>query len=248
MALEAGIGGEGPVPARFADLDPCHGLYALAQNIASLLSESMSMLREAKGFVRIAGDAEEENMPAGPPMSPLTVSYFTMWALFDVRFGSSRETMGSCILRIAPEFDFPAWLTDTVQLMQQSRMGFFVLCGSEGGGVLLREVGKRAVVSCTVPAGYAGSEGEVWFVRVLPPPHSLCRRHIVINTPYVIRDYPERAFVDYLERELARMKEQKTPSRTDDLHGHLMKYGRQPNHWNEYILCAYMVIGMRQSF
>ena len=238
MALEAGIGGEGPVPARFAGLDPCHGLYALAQNIASLLSESMSTLREAKGFVRIAGDAEDEYMPAGPPMSPLTVSYFTMWALFDVRFGSSRETMGSCILRIAPEFDFPSWLTDTVRSMQQSRMGFYVHCGSEGEGVLLREVGTREIVSCTVPAGYAGSEGEVWFVRVLPPPHSLCRRHIVINTPYVIRDWPERAYIDYLERELARMKAKKPP-RTDDLHDHLMKYGPEPNHWNEYIFCAY---------
>ena len=64
-------------------------------------------------------------------------------------------------------------------------------------------------------------------------------RCIVFNTPYVIRDYPEEAFVDYLERELARMKAQKRPSRTDDLHGHLMKYGPEPNHWNEYIPCAY---------
>ena len=64
-------------------------------------------------------------------------------------------------------------------------------------------------------------------------------RCIVFNTPYVIRDYPEEAFVDYLERELARMKAQKRPPRTDDLHGHLMNYGPGPNHWNEYILCAY---------
>ena len=71
------------------------------------MAESISGMREAKGFVRIAGGAEDEYMPSGPPMSPLTVSYFSMWAFFDVRFGSSRETMGSCILRIAPEFDLP---------------------------------------------------------------------------------------------------------------------------------------------
>ena len=171
-------------------------------------------------------------------MSPLTVSYFTMWALFDVRFGSSRETMGSCILRIAPEFDCPSWLIDAVERMQQSRMGFYVQCGSEGEGVLLREVGTREIVSCTVPAGYTGREGQIWFVRVLPPPNRLCRHHIVFNTPYVIRDYPERTFVDYLERELARMKAKKLP-RTDDAHGRLMKYGPDPNHWNEYIFCAY---------
>ena len=239
MALEAGFGDDGPVPGKFADLEPCHAMYALAQNVASLMAESISGMREAKGYVRIAGDAEDEYMPSGPPMSPLTVSYFTMWALFDVRFGSSRETMGSCILRIAPEFDCPSWLTDAVERMQQSRMGFYVHCGNDGEGVLLREVGTREIVSCTVQAGYAGGEGEVWFVRVLPPPNHSCRRHIVFNTPYVFRDYPEGAFVDYLERELARMKAQKKLPRTADAHGHLMKYGPEPNHWNEYIFCAF---------
>ena len=239
MALDAGLGGEGPVPDRFADLDPCHGIYVMTENIVSLLSEAMSTMREAKGFARIVGAAEDEYMPSGPPMSPLTVSYFAMWAFFDVRFGSSGETMGSCILRIAPAFDFPPWQMDAIEKMQQSRMGFYVHCGREDEGVLLREVGAREVVSCMVPAGYAGSEGEIWFARVLPPPHALCRRHIVLTTPYVIRDWPESAFVDYLEREFARMKARKRPPRTDDLHGHLIKYGPEPNHWNEYVFCAY---------
>ena len=73
----------------------------------------------------------------------------------------------------------------------------------------------------------------------LPPPNRLCRHHIVFNTPYVIRDYPERAFVDCLERELARLKLKKKPAGTDDAHHHLMKYGPDPNHWNEYVFCAY---------
>ncbi len=239
MALETGFGDDGrALGKKLAGHDPCHAVYAVGENVASLMAESISGMREAKGFVSIVGAAEDEYLPSGPPMSPLTVSNFTMWALFDVRFGSSRETMGSYILRIAPEFDCPAWLIDTVERMQQSRMGYYVHCGSEGDGVLLREVGTREVVPCTVPAGYAGFEGEIWFVRVLEPPHPLCDRHIVFNTPYVIRDWPERAFIDYLERELTRMRT-KTPPRTDDAHGHLMKYGPDPNHWHEYIHCAY---------
>ena len=239
MALDAGLDGEGPIPRKFADHDPCHGIYVLAQNVASLLCEAMSTMREAKGFVRIVGAAEDEYMPSGPPISPLTGSYFTMWAFFDVRFGGGGETMGSCILRIAPAFDYPAWLTDTIEKMQRSRMGFFVHCGSEGEAVLLREVGMRDVVSCAVPNGYAGRVGQIWFARVLPPPHPLCRHHVVFTKPYVIRDWPESAFADYLERELARMKTRKRPSRTDDLRGHLMKFGTEPNHWNEYVFCAY---------
>ena len=239
MALEAGFGEDGLVLDKLAGHDPCHALYVLGQNVASLMAESISGMREAKGFVRVVSAAENEYLPGGPPMSPLTVSYFAMWALFDVRFGSSRETMGSCILRIAPEFDCPSWLVDAVERMQQPRMGFFVQCGSDSEGVLLREVGTRETVPCTVPAGYTGREGEIWFVRVLPPPNRLCRRHIVFNTPYVIRDYSERDFVDYLERESARMKVRKAP-RTEDAYGQLMKYGPDPNHWNEYIFCAFL--------
>ena len=33
-------------------------------------------------------------MPSYPPISPVTTSYFTMWAFFDVLFGQSHETIG----------------------------------------------------------------------------------------------------------------------------------------------------------
>ena len=172
MALEVGLGDEGPIPAKFADLDPCHGIYALAENVASLMAESISGMREAKGYVRIVGDAEDEYMPSGPPMSPLTVSYFTMWAQFDVGFGSSRETMGSCILRIAPEFDCPSWLTDTVERMQQSRMGFFVHCGSDGEGFCCARSarGRLFPARCrpAMPAARARSGSCACFRRPTP--------------------------------------------------------------------------------
>lgn len=240
LALEAGLGDDAQALAkRFADHDPCYAMYVLGQNFASVMAELISGLREAKGFARVVGDAEEEYMPSFPPMSPLTTSYFSMWAMFDVRFGSSRETIGTCILRIAPEFDGLSWLMDIVELMQQSRMGFYVHCGNKNGAVLLREVGTRKIMSCLSPAGYRGRKGQIWFVRLVPPPHRLCQQHIVFNTPYVIRDYPERAFVDYLEREFAQMKTKKKSQETEDKRHHLMKYGPDPNHWNEYILNAY---------
>ena len=31
----------------------------------------------------------------------------------------------------------------------------------------------------------------------------------------------------------------KKPPRTNDPRGHLMKYGPEPNHWNEFIFSAY---------
>ena len=125
------------------------------------MAESMSGMEELKRYVRIVGDAEDGYLPGGPPMRPLTVSYFTMWAMFDVRFGSGRDTMGGRILRIAPQFDCQSWLVDAFEHMQWSRMGFYVQCGSDGEGVLLREVGTRDIVSCTVPAGCTGYQGQI---------------------------------------------------------------------------------------
>ena len=40
-------------------------------------------------------------MPSYPPLSPVTTSHFAMWSLLDVRFGQSRENIGTCFLRIA---------------------------------------------------------------------------------------------------------------------------------------------------
>ena len=53
MALESGFGDGGPVPGKFAGLNPCHANCALSENGVVLMAESTSEMRDAKGFVRI---------------------------------------------------------------------------------------------------------------------------------------------------------------------------------------------------
>src|SRR3954469_11078076 len=67
--------------------DPLHAAYVAAQNFTSFFAEAVSQLPEFDPYCQIVGPAEEEYMPSSPPMSPLTLSYFTTWAFFDVRFG-----------------------------------------------------------------------------------------------------------------------------------------------------------------
>ncbi len=101
-------------------------------------------------------------------------------------------------------------------------MGFFVHCGNEDNAVLLREVGKQDVISGLVPAGYVGRASEIWFARVLPPSNGLCGHHIVFTTPYVVLNWAEVAFIDYLKRETARLRgaeettSDKRPARLSD--------------------------------
>jgi len=62
-------------------MDPVHVAYAFVQNITSFFAEGASQLPEMKEFAQIVGKAEDDYLPSGPPMSPLTTSFFTTWAV-----------------------------------------------------------------------------------------------------------------------------------------------------------------------
>jgi len=238
MFQEARIDSDGLKKLMSKEHDPCHALYIFAQNFASVLGEQLSEIKETRQFVKIVSDAEDEFQPGGPPLSPLTVSYFTMWALFDVLFGQSHETIGTCILGIGPLIEMPPWLLDVIGQMQRSTMGVYVHCGTDGHLVRLRALGSQETKLCHVPSGYMGKAGELWFVRLLPPANALFDYHIVFNTPYILVDVTERMFADYLAREVGRMGSRNLPGKLE-ASAYIMKHGPTPNHWNEYIFCAY---------
>jgi hypothetical protein len=219
-------------------LDPCFAGYAHAQAIVSIAAEHLSTTKEARQFARIVGEAEDTYMPSYPPMSPVTTSHFAMWSLFDVQFGQSRETMGTCFLRIAELTEMPVGIRTTVAALQASRLGIYMHCGHEGRFVRLREIGAETAILCLVPAGYRGDVGEVWLARLLPPPTALFGYHVVATTPYIVRGGAEAQWVAYLVRERQRVCS-KIPVRKIDATSYIMKHGPSANHWNEYIFCAY---------
>jgi hypothetical protein len=218
--------------------DPCHAIYIFAQRFASVLGEQLSGMKETRQFVKIVGNAEDEYQPGGPPLSPLTASYFTMWSLFDVLFGQSHETIGICILRMGSLIEMPSWLLDVIGLMQRSAMGIYVHCGSEGNLVRLPALGSQETRLCSAPSGYRGQSGELWFIRLLPPANALFHYHIVFNAPYILVGVTERMFASYLEREVGRLGARKLPGKLEGP-AYIMKHGPTPNHWNKYIFCAY---------
>jgi hypothetical protein len=224
---------------RIADgLDPCHALYAHAQSLIAIAAEHLSTTKEARQFTRVVSAAEDTYVPSYPPMSPVTTSHFAMWSLFDVQFGQSRETIGTCFLRIAELTGLPAGLRTTVAAMQASRLGLYVHFGHSGRFVRLRELGSEQPTLCLVPAGYRGDVGEIWLARLLPPADERFSYHVVATTPYVIRGVPEAAWIAYLDRERHRIGS-KIPVRDMDATTYIMKYGPSVNHWNEYIFCGY---------
>ncbi len=150
-------------------LDPLHTAYLAVQHAASIFAERVSVLDEFEPYNEIVVKAEDEYMPSGPPKSPLTRSYFTTWAFFDVRFGPYKETVGTCLLDAGTMLGFDTKVMDVIRTCCESRMGIYEREKLKDGRCLLRELITEVQFECQVPTGYQGQVGELWYGRILPP-------------------------------------------------------------------------------
>jgi len=169
-------------------------------------------------------------------MSPLTGSYFTSWAFFDACVGKKRETIGTIILALSKPLGLDPQLVGALTEMQASRMGLYVHEGHRERFVVLRELVTDEVVESLVSAGYRGKRGEVWLVRVHPPPVPPAGYSVVFTTPYVILEPGLAEWKAYLRRTLPKIGVDDEVSAYENL----MKYGLGRNYWNEYIFEAYV--------
>ena len=215
--------------------DPLHAAYISAQNLLSFFAESVSTFEEFDAYCAIVGAAEDAYIPGGPPLSPITVSYFTTWALFDVRFGPDQETIGTCLLDVAELVGMDTRTLETVQNFQASRMGIYEHVGRVASRVRLRELVTGDTFECYVAAGYLGKEGELWYVRRCPPLRDLFNYHLIFTTPYVLTETSKADWTAYLNKSI--LETGRTDRRTA-LH-EVLKYGREPRFWSEFIVLGY---------
>lgn len=209
-----------------AELEPAHAMYVYVQNQISVLAEQLSYLEPVSKIADRIGAAQDEYAPSGPPMSPLTVSYFTCWAFFDAAVGRARETMGTCVVAMGEELGLmaPGFL-EIARAMQRSRMGVYVHEGTDANGrALLREIVDDEPRPCIVPSGWRGQRGELWLARVLPPPGPAFEESVVFTTPYILGRPGPDGWRDYLQRETGSAKDPRAA------YERLMKYGDWPEH------------------
>ena len=217
-------------------LDPVHAAYAYIQQISSHFAEGVSQLPEMKAFAKLAGDAEEEYMPSGPPMSPLTGSYFTCWAFYDLRFGKDGDTIGKCQIEANDLVLLNPDQLDVLKKLSESRMGIYEHIGVADGFVRLRELITGDEFPCLCTSGYKGKSGELWYVRRLPPlMPELATFHVLFTTPYILIESTKDDWMQFLKRTL--LKADGNDDR-DRLH-QLLKFGTGTNYWNEFVFQAY---------
>jgi hypothetical protein len=205
------------------------------KNQLSVLIEQLTALDETSRFVKIISQAEDEYLPSGPPMSPLTASFFSCWASFDVSLGLAKETLGTIAIAVGEALGMHGELLRLFHLLQQSRMGIYTHEGIEGDAVVLRELVTGAVCRTIDPSGYRGTSGELWYVRVLPPPGA-GNEHVVFTTPYVVLKPGEREWQAYFRRILP----EGGPSRRVPRYEQHMKYGPAKDYWTEFVFEAYV--------
>jgi hypothetical protein len=217
-------------------LDPIHAAYVFMHNLTSQFGEVASSLPEMEVWAEAVGKAEEEYMPAGPPMSPLTGSYFWMWAFYDLQIGNSTDTLAYCQIAANDLIQMNPHQLDAAKKLEASRMGIYEHIGTDGSHIRLRELITKDNLTCHCPSGYVGTEGELWYVRLLPP---LEPEHavywIAMTTPYILIETSKSDWIAFLKRTMLQFDGPNDRTRLR----HLMKYGLEPNHWNEFIFQAY---------
>jgi hypothetical protein len=218
-----------------ADFHPAHAAYIYAQNQVSVISEQLTALKEMTPFVDIVSQADDLYLPSGPPMSPLTTSYFTCWAFFDACAGSAHETIGTTILELGAAFGMSPELLRLIQSLQDSRMGLYIQRGVEGSLVVLEDIVSGDICRAISPGGYRGDRNELWYVRLLPPPIPGSSEHVAFTTPYIILQPEVRDWLPYFSRTFAHNQQ----ARVDDYERH-MKYGPTRAYWNDFVFEAYV--------
>lgn len=223
------------LPDRLKEYDPLHAIHIITQNLISVFAEQLSLLPELDPYYNKAVEAEDHFMPNFPPISPVTRSYFTMWAFYDLCFGKDKESIASLLLDLSEILDVPSdWVT-MVELQRQSRMGVYEHGGFHEEKILLKDLISNQEFPCICPAGYKGTEGELWFARIVGSPLPSLDYKVVFITPYLLRGHDKTEWLAFFERQgitgNAPEKEQKLEA--------FMKHPPTDIYWHQFIVKAY---------
>jgi hypothetical protein len=219
--------------------DPLHAAYLHGQNYLSVFGELASRLSEFETYRAVVAGAEETYVPGWPPVSPVSVSFFSSWALLDLPFGDPSETICSCALEIGQAFGISDDLALTLEVLGESAMGVYEHLGWHGGVADLRDIIDGQICPCIVPSNYAGRPGQLWYVRLLPPLNASFNYGVAFTSPYVLVNTTKADWLAFFDRQERVLPLSGTADDPVIRRRAVLKQGTELNYWNEYVFRAY---------
>lgn len=216
--------------------DPVHAIYTHTLNLISLFSEQATTLPPLHPIHDFISKWLDIYLPALPPMSPITKSYFTCWTSFDAAFGASRETVGTCFLYLIDRLRLDPIHAEAAKHLNQSRMGLYVVLQGKQEEALLQELITGKVFNTRFYSGYESTPGDLLFVRLVPPVADSADYFVALTTPYLFVEQSPADWNRYFARHGIRPTTAGVEAR---LHKHL-KYGPNRTYWSEFVFYGYM--------
>lgn len=221
-----------------SESDPACAYYLQGIKVMTLIGNSLAHHPALSKLMDKIEAAEEEYMPSGPPMSPITRSLFISWSLLDLPQGIGRETVGSIAEASQRANAGDPSLFDLMAALNKSRLGVFVQdAKNQSNRFRLRELvtGNTGEYACD--SGYRGEPGDILIVRALPPPAGTLGHGAIIMTPYQIISPGEDAWLAYFDRTLPLLGRDRAKAYEQLMKWGLGKLGER--YWMEYIFEAY---------
>ncbi len=219
------------------DLHPLHAAYSYVMETASSMASLLVGLPELSKLGERIEAAEEAYMPSGPPMSPITKSYFANWTLFDLTVGLQNDSLGSCVAAVSRAVGSHPSYVEFLEQLCRTRPGLYTCEGQVGEAFALEELVTGRRHATLVPSGYDARRGDLLLLRLLPAFGRDFPLALAVTTPYLIVSPGRSDWEAYFERTLRGLGHD--PAQAYEA---LMKRGAAPHgprYWTEYIFEAY---------
>jgi hypothetical protein len=140
--------------------NPLHAAHLHGQNYLSVFGELANRLSEFETYRAAVAGAEETYVPGWPPVSPVSVSFFTSGSCLICLLAIPMKLSAPCALEIGQAFGISDDLALTLEVMGESAMGVYEHLGWHDGTAGLHDTIDGQIYPCIVPSNYVGRPGE----------------------------------------------------------------------------------------
>lgn len=195
----------------------------------------------------------EEYMPAYPPISPVTDSFFFSAMYLSYRFGADHETAAEIIQQVLQLWNAESRCLDMLKRLRSSRSGIFETKEVSGSSILVRELVTNREFKLFPSTGYTGRPGELRFSRVVIPAEASGQTFFEVTTPYILVGCSAEEWTNYLSGEMPATALRRDPLCGRELDSSVLPHSDPADRlsalfeddcgemsWNDYIMDGYL--------